>query len=256
MKDWLVTPTRCVSPTHMFILNGRKPLKALPRFLVLATSDEIDLLSAAARTAFAGMGKPALLKLDTEEIGSVTDETKLGDILLCMISRVLKLDSAAACDILALRCIRVAADDRREMVESEAFADIVNEKKEVDAIANSLDAVEQEADECCECVREVRKAQAKKKGRKKPKLADKVWPKDHEFQLAAVKLCQPPGAKIWYDARQKRYQVFIEGSSCSRAVKLWGQCEAAREVTKWAWTMYHLIFDDGGGECPVKDLYK
>ena len=73
-----------------------------------------------------------------------------------MIQKILDVDLEKAADIVALRCSRVSSDERREMLDSESFSEIINEKKEVAAIANTLDKTEKEADECCEVVREAR----------------------------------------------------------------------------------------------------
>ena len=252
LDEWASVPTECVSPASIYLMNDRKPLKELPLFPALVTGPQTSLLHAAARSAFSGMHKAALLKLDKEEIESVTTETKLGDILLCMIKATLKCTMLEAADILAQRCIRVAADERREMIASEAFEEITHEKKEVDRLTNELDHMEKEADECVEAVRIVR-TDAKKKPEKKAKLADKVWPAKHEFTILRLLAVQPPGARFWYDARLRRYQVFYEGSSFSRAVRTWGEHTSAKECTRWAWTMHALLCD--ARECPVKGLF-
>ena len=253
--DWEVTPTTCVSPAHIFILNGRKTMEELPILPVVRSGDPTSLLRAAALSAFAGMPKATILKLDKEEVEAIGEETKLGDILMAMIMKVLDVSRAKAADILAQRCIRVSSDERREMVGSEAFSEIVDEKKEVADIAKALDSAELQADECAEAVRAERQAAAKKKCAKKAKLAEKVWPKDNDFSLPRLQSVQPPGASLWYDPSMKRYQIFLAGSSLSRATRLHGQVFAAKECTRWAWTMHQLLQDDGGCDCPIKGLF-
>ena len=243
-----------MSPAHCYILNNRRPLAKLPKFPCLATGPPTTLLRAAADNAFPGLHKAALIKLDKEEIGAVTVETKIGDILLVMIMKVLGLSREKAADKLAVRCLRVASCERRDMIDSEAFHEIVDEKKEVEALANALDNAETLANECCETVKQVRMESAKKAA-KKPKIAEKTWPADHEITLPKLQSLQPPLAVLWYDPRLCRYQVFYGGSSISRATKLWGQSRAAKACTQWAWTMHGLLNDDTASPCPIKDLW-
>ena len=254
LDDWSVMSTRCVSPAHVFILNNRKPVDSLPFPALVTAAEPVSLLKFAAQCAFKGLNKAHLLKLDRDEVEAVAYETNLGDISMCMIMKVLDLSREAAADILALRCIRVSADERRELIQSEAFDDIVHEKREVEAAEKALDAVEQQADECCETVLEVRKAALAAPAKaNKAKVAEKVWPAGISATLPRLQACQPPGATLWYDARLKRYQVFIGGSSISRATRLWGTQEAAKQCTRWAWTMYGLLHGDGA--CPIKNLW-
>ena len=88
---------------------------------------------------------------------------------------------------------------------------------------------------------------------KKPKLAEKEWPKDFEIDMKFLATALPPGAKLWYDPRRKRYQVFYQGSSVSRALKTYGSNAAAKFCVRWAWTLYQLIPDK---ECPIKGLFE
>ena len=67
-SEWGVVDWTCISPASAFILNNRIALEELPKYLALATCKEDTMLRVAARTAFIGLPKHVLLKLDSEEV--------------------------------------------------------------------------------------------------------------------------------------------------------------------------------------------
>lgn len=86
---------------------------------------------------------------------------------------------------------------------------------------------------------------------KASKTEPKAWPDAGTIDFSFLELLQPKGAKIWFDKKRKRFQVFYELSSCSRAVMLHGENGAAKQVTRWAWKNHSRMT---GEECPVVGL--
>ena len=254
LDDWRVTPTEVVSPAALFHLNGRKPLDALPDWPAQVMGDETTILKWSAQAAFKGLGKQALLKLDKEEVGSVTTETTLGQILFIMIKRVLDISDAKAADILSTRCRRADNDGTVDLLQSQTVEDVLsndNSKKDVATILKAMDDDDEALGDIASVVKAIRCSCAPPAA-KKANVVKRKWPDGDAVEFSDLLSLQPPKAKLWYDSTAARYQNLYGKSSCSRALNLWGQLGAAKEVTRWAWTLASL---QDGLLCHVDGLF-
>ena len=148
--------------------------------------------------------------------------------------KVLKIPDAQVVDIISTRCVHIGADERHELLNSQACDEILNDnsKGEVQKMITDLDNEEVHAHELQVAVRELRAKLLGPSAAKKPKLLEREWPKDSEITTQQMKDAVPHGAKAWYDPHRKRYQVFYQGSSVSRAVKAYGSNEAAKSCAQ------------------------
>lgn len=141
-----------------------------------------------------------------EEINAVTVETKTGDIRVAIIRKVLKCADARVAEIVAQRCIHVTNDDRKELLNSEACEEILNDhtKKEVQEELQSMHKEEEQIAELQKTVKTLRATPAAPAASKKLKFAIREWPVEHDISMPKYLACIPPYAKGWYDSARKR----------------------------------------------------
>ena len=115
--------------------------------------------------------------------------------------------------------------------------------------ANKLDL---EIQEVVETIKAKRPTNKEGPAAKTAKVAKLKCPEDADFNLGSLQALAPSKGKIWYDPRGERYQIWYEGSSCSRSCARYGEAEAARLVLKWAWTCEALFSD---ALCPHDGIF-
>lgn len=247
---WRAQPVKAASPAHLFLLNGRKHVVPLPSTGLMLSKKHCTLLEKCARNAFKGFHRAMLLKLDREEVEAVTTETTTAAIRLAMVMKVLRVDAEEAALILKGLLYQAEKAEMKELVESEAFADVLTDsrKEEVKQLSRDLECGDEDGD-LSELAALLKPLLAKCAPPPKKKAKPPVWPADGELTGDMLHALQPPGAVAWYDPVGQRYQVFFENVSCSRAVRLHSSIGAAREVTQWSWTLHMMMHED----CPVPD---
>ena len=241
---WKVLPVELKSPAGLFILNNRKPLESMPQLPAVQTGSAMPLLKWAAKSAFKGLSKFMLRKLDKEEIQALTDETDLGDMLLAMIKKVLCITDKDAALVLRCRCLTADSSERYEMLASGEAEDILDNpgKKDFEDMAKNEEKIEEQDKAICKAIRRVSEASRSSSGppRKRQKV-QKTWPKGgHEVSLAFAETLCPPGAKIWADNRHRRFRVYLDHASCSKSWGKFGYKEAMRLCLQWAWHVHYM----------------
>eukprot|EP00971_Amphidinium_carterae_P046584 917635-Amphidinium_carterae.1 len=119
VEEWEVMQTSVRSPLELQIMNRFTAQPQLPVLPVVEQGPPHTLLTWAARSAFRGCTKAYLKRLDAEEIGSISNETELGDIVFVMMQSVLKLDDAAIIELMKKRCLTPNLDEREQILASE-----------------------------------------------------------------------------------------------------------------------------------------
>eukprot|EP00971_Amphidinium_carterae_P099124 1960123-Amphidinium_carterae.1 len=191
------------------------------------------LLTWSARSAFKGSNKAFLKKLDAEEIGSISTETDLGDIVFVMMQSVLTLGDSEIVELMKKRCLTPHLDEREQILSSEEAEEAMTTdgKEELKRMKLQVEIAEESEKEVLKTIR--KRIEMQKSGgpaSKKLKSTDVVWPSQHDLTLGKAEKCLPPNAKLWADNRCNRFQVFLLGGSCSRS---WmGMDEAHRD--HWA----------------------
>eukprot|EP00971_Amphidinium_carterae_P080386 1590741-Amphidinium_carterae.1 len=89
LSDWECMPSSLASPLELYIMNNNHEIPKLPGLPVVPHGDPVPLLQWCAKTAFKGLSKQLLKRLDSDEIGALSGETELGDILFVLIQAVL-----------------------------------------------------------------------------------------------------------------------------------------------------------------------
>ena len=166
-----------------------------------------------------------LCRLDKEELEAVKDETTAAEIRLAMVAKALNLTQTKAAEVLEL-AFNSEMEEKKAMLESEAFEDILTDARKNERKGPLSDLQDETVGDVEELGTLLKTFLVKPKdAKKKSKLAVKVWPKPGEAPSAdEFARLQPPG--------RHRYQVFHEGSSCSRALRMHSPYCAATEVTQ------------------------
>ena len=202
------------------------------------TGHAATLIQKCASTGFKGLNRVMLLRLDTEELEAVKDETTTAEIRLAMVAKALNLTQTKAAEVLEPLAFNSDLEEKKAMLESEAFEDILTDARKNER-KGLLSDLQDETDGDVEELRTLLKTflVKPKDAKKKSKLAVQVWPKPGEAPSAdEFARLQPPGARVWNDPVLQSHQVFYKGSSCSRALRMHSPYCAATEVTQWAWS--------------------
>ena len=98
-------------------------------------------------------------------------ETKIGDIILAMVMKVLGVNASAAADIMQQHCCGVDVEERSAVLASDEAMDVLDtkDKKEADDILTGEDKIEDAAKDIAKTVHAVRAKAAPAK--KKPRFA-------------------------------------------------------------------------------------
>ena len=161
LSAWQVTETKAASPAALYLANNRKPLTALPPYPALQTSAKpVSLLEASANTAFRGLTKAFVKKLDREEVEALTTETSLAEMLVAMVKKVKKITIDEAIAIVSQRCVFQDVDERAAILQSEEAEEILHdkEKKEVEDMLESEVREENLTKELSQQLREIRES--------------------------------------------------------------------------------------------------
>eukprot|EP00971_Amphidinium_carterae_P095817 1896179-Amphidinium_carterae.1 len=236
-------------------MNNHKEVERLPGLPVVQQGDPEPLLTWCAKNAFKGLNKQLLKRLDADEVGALTSETALGDIIFVLIQSVLEIGDQEVIDIMKQRCLTPHFMERQEILASEEIEDITDQDGVKEAKAMQAKEYMQEEGEM-EVLNTIKsKLEQIKSGAppaKRSKSTKRLWPADHELTVAKAQEFLPPGAKLWGDQRCARFQVFFHGGSCSRSWQKWGYATALRQIVQWTWSKHTAMT---GQPCTVEGLY-
>eukprot|EP00971_Amphidinium_carterae_P351637 6492205-Amphidinium_carterae.1 len=255
LGDWECMPTTVASPMELYIMNDHRETQKLPGLPVVQQGEPEPLLKWCARNAFKGVSKQLLKRLDSDEIGALSGESDLGDMIFVLIQAVLEISDADVLDIMRRRCLTPHFLERHEILASAEIEDITDQDgvKEARAIQNRENILEEGEQEVMKTIR--RRLEHIKSGApptKRSKSSKRSWPADHDLTVSKAQDLLPPNAKLWADQRCSRFQVFFNGGSCSRSWQKWGYATALKQIVQWTWQKHTEI---SGQACTVEGLF-
>eukprot|EP00971_Amphidinium_carterae_P218482 4336520-Amphidinium_carterae.1 len=127
LSDWECMPASVASPMELYVMNNHKPVGKLPGLPVVQQGEPEPLLTWCAKNAFKGLNKQLLKRLDSDEVGALTSETELGDIIFVLIQSVLELSDEEVIEIMKQRCLTPHFMERHEILASEEIEDITDQ---------------------------------------------------------------------------------------------------------------------------------